>query len=467
MIDERRSSESNTGGSDVNFDQESVERYAYDEDDEDDDEAEEIQEILSRKFEPEQSVEALDQFADNASFDFMLPTPNFSSICSNRSPSPTQRLLGYGMDMNTNSPQRPLLWKSNPSSPPKRKIIRMKNIDELIQHLDRQTIDLSPSPDELPMQISPSTSEDIRSSSTEDRHHNSHTPQSPLSITSGSTRDTFRPFLGSQWTKYILKRNELENGMGLGLDDAESPFTQINIPPPMSPLNIRNIFNYAQTTLGRDSNDTPLGSQTGECSSTNGTANSRGFDKSSGYGSEHDPERFSVEDMSRNQSRSGSTSPPSYSAVIRTGPNQIKLVPAKKLHETGIDDYDLHKLLQGLPRIDAGTFERSPLHRNERRTDDYNYESMPPGNLPNPCPLSEQNADNCGSTPCIDRSLEEIPGALEKSKSKKRNSMTKQKRPLSLGVQKEQSPDKHSDDIENKRYSALDDMSSSVQEVVT
>lgn len=357
----RRSSESNTATSSGNGSHSSV--GPYDEIDEDT-EAGEIQDIFGTSDEPEKSLDALDNMIESSSFDFMLPPP-FSNIgLHNRSPSPTRKFTGYDIPMtNLAHAQRPNLWKS---SPPKSRVLRMKNLDELLNTIDRNTIDLSPSPDDPPVQISPSTSEDVRSSSTDDRQYtnSSHDPQSPNSITSGSTCTALRPLLGSQWSKYVLHRNNPEAGKNFNFDDIESPLPHINIPPPMNPINIRSIFNYGQKGGNRDNNDTPLGSQNGECSSNNGTANSRnGYEKSSGYGSEHDPERFSIEDISRNQSRSGSASPPTFSAVIRTGPNQIKLVPAGKYGGYSYNpmDNDLQKLLEGVPRIDAGCYERSPL----------------------------------------------------------------------------------------------------------
>ncbi|KAL3832018.1 hypothetical protein ACJMK2_023700, partial [Sinanodonta woodiana] len=370
---ERRSSESNTATSDGN--DESVGQYTCDDDDT---EAGEIQDILGGYDEHENRLDALDQLVESSSFDFMLPPPFWNSGLSNHSPTPPRKGFGgYELPVSSNTPARPFLWKSNLTSPPKSRALRMRNFDDLLNQLDHHTIDLSPSPDDPPLQISPSTSEDVRSSSTEDRHYqNSHDPQSPNSVTSGSTCTALRPLLGSQWSKYILHRN-MENdldGFQLG-DDIESPLPHISIPPPMNPINIRSIFNYGQTTLSRENNDTPLGSQCGECGSNNGTANSRnGYEKSSGYGSEHDAERFSIDEMSRNQSRSGSASPPNFSAVIRTGPNQIKLVPASKLqsqYDLCEEADELNKLLDGLPRIDAGAYERSPLQKNVNK--DYNW----------------------------------------------------------------------------------------------
>ncbi|XP_063421793.1 disintegrin and metalloproteinase domain-containing protein unc-71-like isoform X6 [Mytilus trossulus] len=398
-----------TGGTDT-ADQDSEGPYGLETED---DEAEEIQEILNRsKFDPEKSMEALDQIVDSSSFDFVLPSPYFSTVGNCTDHSPTKRLFNYDIpQFSQQTPQRPFYWKNNLSSPPKSRVVRMKNLDELIQQIDRHTIDLSPSPDELQMQISPSTSEDVRSNSTDDRqYHNNHTPPSPLSIASTSTRDTYRPFLNSQWTKYILRRNEMDD-CGMDVYGSESPMPQISIPPPMSPLNIRNIYNYAQNSHGRDVNDTPIGSQAGDCGSTHGTTSSRnGYEKSSGYGSEHDPEHFSTDEMSRNQSRSGSLSPPPYSAVIRAGPNKIKLVSAKKLHDTGIGDEDLQKLLQELPKIDSGTFNRHPV-KSEASLPPKESDPLLGGHL-----LDEQ--ETIETAPCIDCSVEEIPNSKLRRKSR-------------------------------------------------
>ncbi|KAK3108085.1 hypothetical protein FSP39_000858 [Pinctada imbricata] len=461
--DERRSSESQTERSDTTCDQESIEPSLMEDDDEINGE---IQEILSRKFDPEQSMDALDQMAESSSFDFVLPNPKFSSTASNTSNSPPHRLMMYDSPFShangnnnitapNSGPPRPFLWKTNPTlSPPKSKIVRMKNLDEIIHQIDRHTIDLSPSPDELQLQISPTTSEDVRSSSTEDRqYHNGHTPQSPQSITSGSTRDTYRPFMNSQWTKYILKRDSEENGSLGDLYDIESPLPSINIPPPMSPLNLKSLINYAQSTLNRDQNDTPVGSQTGECCSNAGTANSRcGYEKSSGYGSEHDPDKYSIDDISQSQSRSASASPPSYSAVIRTGPHQIQLVSTRRLQENGMKDhYNLQRMLQELPMIEKGSYERSPLCKNESESkalncenlrnqdvpyktetqndpdnsllnnselasvndDSITYETNPEGEAPAEIHVGEEGAL---IAPCIDCSLESIPYAVRKTK---------------------------------------------------
>ncbi|XP_062584108.1 disintegrin and metalloproteinase domain-containing protein unc-71-like isoform X2 [Saccostrea cucullata] len=344
--DERRSSSSQTERSESTCDHD--EREAYEE--EEDAEATEVRDILSRlhandPYDPEKSMEMLDQLAEEtSSFDFILPNPGLGST---RSESPRKNQT---YDFPVSGAKRPTLWKNSPKvSPPKSKIVRM-NFSELMQEIDRhRTVELSPSPDELTAQVSPTTSEEIRSSSTDDRAYN--TGQSPQSVTSGSTRDTYQPFPLSHWTKLS----------STPLYDIDSSMP--NIPPPMSPLHLRSINFSNIGVLNRDFNDTPLGSQLDGCS-TNGTANSRcGYEKSSGYGSEHDPaERFSLDEASGPGSRAASASPPAYSAVLRSGPHQIKLLPVRRLHEGGLDDHQsLQRLLQELPRIDAGAYERSPL----------------------------------------------------------------------------------------------------------
>ncbi|XP_056008473.1 disintegrin and metalloproteinase domain-containing protein unc-71-like isoform X2 [Ostrea edulis] len=351
--DERRSSSSQTERSESTCDHDEREPY----DDEDDMEATEVRNILSRlhgndPYDPEKSMEMLDQLAEEtSSFDFVLPNPGLSS---SRSESPRKNQM---YDFPCSGAKRPTLWKNSPKiSPPRSKIVRM-NFSELMQEIDRhRTVELSPSPDELTVQVSPTTSEEVRSSSTDDRAYNNG--QSPQSVTSGSTRDTYQPFPLNHWTKLS----------STPLYDIDSSMP--NIPPPMSPLHLRSINFTNIGGLNRDFNDTPLGSQLDNCSN-NGTANSRcGYEKSSGYGSEHDPaERFSLDEASGPGSRAGSTSPPAYSAVLRSGPHQIKLLPVRRLHETGIDDHQsLQRLLQELPRIDAGAYERNPLINPQQET---------------------------------------------------------------------------------------------------
>nr|KAG5701599.1 hypothetical protein BaRGS_019288 [Batillaria attramentaria] len=339
-------------------------------------------------------------------------------------------------------------------SPPQSRIVRLRNFSDLMARFDKTMVDLSPSPDELPVQLSPSTctSEDVRSSETEpDRmyYRASHSDHSPTSVASSSTTqhtlNNGRPSFGNV-NQYMLKHNNLSGDGFRDIDDdgeMDGPAPHpVHMPPPMNPINIRSILGLGHnsntgTTTSRDSNDTPQGSQGGDTSSLTGNNTLKGggcgYEKSSGYGSEHDPgERFSIDDNSQH-SRSQSTSPPSYSAVIRTGPNQIQLVPPGQLlngcKESGSQE-ELQRLLEGLPRIDAGSFERSPLQSATPST-------PCTGPIPPTKPLPKDLADDPSNTPCIDRSLEEIPQVFgeEDKKSRNRRSLAKKsKRPISLCV---------------------------------
>ncbi|KAK6165793.1 hypothetical protein SNE40_022640 [Patella caerulea] len=460
--DYRRSSDSN-GGSEGKSENDSVGPYIYDEDE--DLEAEEIREILGEdEYEPEQGMEYLDNLPESSSFDFMVPPPhpyNFGMPSLQPSPPPPRRFKRLDRSIRSEHQNPSFLFSRippPPTSPPRSRVVRLRNLNDLLRQIDRQTIDLSPSPDEPPLQISPSTctSEDVRSSETENDRaypsmYNTCSDYSPTSVTSTSTKDAGRPFFGNL-SQYILKPNEIN----LSDDDGELQPPTIDIPPPMNPLNLRNIFNIGHTTVNNRDNDTPLSTQ--DSSSLNGTSSSKnGGEKSSGYGSEHDPERFSTDDASRSQS----ASPPSYSAVIRTGPNQIKLLPAGKLQQRGVfkEGGELQKLLDGLPRIDAGSYERSPI---QALTSAVHTSS---GTLPPPKPLAEVSGEN-GSMPCIDRSLEEIPQDLPaKDTPRKPSRKSKSKRPISLGVSKHspESPESCKDqnyinqkDSASKRYSALE-----------
>lgn len=390
-------------------------------------------------------------------------------------------------------PQHPTpTWRSalppQTLSPPHSRIVRLRNLTDYMQQLNNKaTIDLSPSPDDpTNQQLSPSTctSEDVRSSETEpDRMYNrtSHSDHSPTSVTSNSTQHTAGPSFGSL-SQYILKRNDTgskgdssedtsndldipskqkshfldgaeagssshdqhlhHNDLNMGLRPRTFPkpnedASSFEMPPPMNPINIRNIFSMGYTpgsSVSRDSNNTTL-----NCDGSNFTSagNSRSmYDKSSSNGSEQDHERFSNEDASCSDchsrsesiSRSHSSSPPSYSAVIRTGPNQIQLVPAGQLLDDGREiegiQRELNRLLENLPRINAGTFERSPLHSSTTPG------TPQTGPLPASRPLKDDPADN--GTPCIDRSLEEIPAHFADKKS---GWSSKAKRPISVAVQ--------------------------------
>ncbi|XP_041367315.1 disintegrin and metalloproteinase domain-containing protein unc-71-like isoform X2 [Gigantopelta aegis] len=475
-LNDGKVSSDSRSGSEQNDDRDSVGPYMYDEDE--DLEAEEIREILGEEEDFERSMDALDQLPESASFDFVLPQPlppHFGMPSLHPSPPLSHKIGRLDLPLMTDYQHQPLLWKTvpHPASPPRSKIVKLKNLNDLLRHIDRHTIDLSPSPEfEPPLQVSPSTctSEDVRSSETDAHYPSTHTSQSdhsPTSLTSSSTRETTRPGLGNL-SQYLLNRRDF---MDHQFDDPDLHPPHIDIPPPMNPISLRNIFNIGQTGVHRD-NDTPIGSTSGENTSLNGTANSRnGGEKSSGYGSEHDPERFSIEDISRSQSRSQSASPPSYSAVIRTGPNQIKLVPAGQSPRRGGGGYgnkdELHKLLDGLPRIDAGTFERSPIQTNtggvfstpskvglmkdhssdlepwfnsSSRRDDGCSESSSVSSYP--CSLSHKDQAflDSDNTPCIDRSLEEIPQDfsvdMKNAKKEHRKSLIKSKHPASLNAQR-------------------------------
>jgi hypothetical protein len=165
---DRCSTESNTATSSGNGDQDSVGPY---DEIEEDTEAGEIQDIFSRNSdEAEKTLDVLDNMIESSSFDFMLPPPFGNLSLHNRSPSPPRKFTGYDIPIASLAhTQRPNMWKTNLTSPPKSRVLRMRNLDELLQTIDRNTIDLSPSPDDPPVQISPSTSEDVRSSSTDDR----------------------------------------------------------------------------------------------------------------------------------------------------------------------------------------------------------------------------------------------------------------------------------------------------------
>ena len=456
---QQRGSES--GGSYV--DQDSVGTYNYDDDDD-----LEIREIF-RDRATTYSMENLDNMPESASFDFVIPPPPppqflMQSIFPSPPNSRQQRAL-HDQQFSQDADTQPLVWRTplppQTLSPPQSRIVRLRNFNDLMARFDKTTVDLSPSPDEPPVQLSPSTctSEDVRSSETEpDRlfYRTSHSDHSPTSVASSSTtQHTFNPYgrpsIGNL-NQYQVKTNNLSGDGGAEEGVEEAPPHPVHMPPPMHPINIRSILGMGHGSGGgaagttgnaagsRDSNETPQGSQGGDTGSLTGTGNSKnggcGYEKSSGYGSEHElAERLSVEENSQH-SRSQSTSPPSYSAVIRTGPNQIQLVAPGRLLKNGSvesgSQEELQKLLEGLPRIDAGSFERSPLLSATPST-------------PNTGPIlqtkltSKDSCEDATNLPCIDRSLEEIPQAFGEEERKSRNSRRhsagkKSKRPISLCV---------------------------------
>ncbi|KAH9518359.1 Disintegrin and metalloproteinase domain-containing protein 12 [Bulinus truncatus] len=514
-MDHRNSSDSN-GGS---HDQDSVGPYMYDEDE--DAEAEEIRNIFRE--DSTENMDHLQESA-SFDFVIppppQPPPPQFPLPDYYPSPAMLRRPghmdshydyeTPYQQHIHLLPQQQMPAWRTalppQTLSPPQSRIIKLRNLSDYVQQLSSKgTIDLSPSPDDPPTnQLSPSTctSEDVRSSETETDKmfsRTSHSDHSPTSVTSNSTQHTSGPSFGNL-SQYLLKRNESvskneptdeENVMKrsyrshvpdhrIGRDQYAQNHNDLNIghhwpkmisrsrdepgsidmPPPMNPINIRNIFSHGHTpgsTVSRDSNNTSHGSLNGDNCSFTGTGHSKnGYEKSSGYGSEQDHECFSIDGPSRSEShsrseslsRSHSSSPPSYSAVIRTGPNRIQLVPAGQLIEDGREiegiQQELNRLLENLPRINAGSFERSPLQSSATPSTPLT------GPLPASRPLKDDSCDN--GTPCIDRSLEEIPAHFSDKKSWSR----KAKRPISVAVQGK--PDSNSN-------SSLDEVQSLISEL--
>lgn len=139
--------------------------YTCGEDDADDVEGREVQEILGEDEEPQvasqhhhhhhhnNSKEAVgadpsSRLLDLASFRLNLPPPP--------SEPPDNSPLSPFSHWQVHDPYRYKTSSLNSRGSPRSKIIRIKNIDELMREIDRQTIDLSPSPEtpHLPL-ISP------------------------------------------------------------------------------------------------------------------------------------------------------------------------------------------------------------------------------------------------------------------------------------------------------------------------
>ncbi|KAL8603649.1 hypothetical protein ACOMHN_017146 [Nucella lapillus] len=290
---QQRGSES--GGS--YMDQDSVGTYNYDDDDD-----LEIREIF-RDRATACSMENLDNMPESASFDFVIPPPPPPQfLMQNIFPSPpsSRQQQHRGMCEKQGSldgDSHPLMWRTplppQTLSPPQSRIVRLRNFNDLMMRFDKTMVDLSPSPDEPPVQLSPSTctSEDVRSSETEpDRlfYRASHSDHSPTSVASSSTtQHTFNPHwmpsLGNL-NQYLLKANNLsgprpeEEGGGMeegGMEEGVPTHTPVHFPPPMNPISIRSILgmghpgggaansNSNTNSSSRDSNDTPQGSQGG------------------------------------------------------------------------------------------------------------------------------------------------------------------------------------------------------------
>lgn len=377
-------------------------------------------------------------------------------------------------------PQHPVpMWRTalppETLSPSQSRIVRLRNLTDYMHHLNNKSIiDLSPSPDELQnnqLSLSTSTSEDVHSSETDtDRMYNrtSHSDHSPVSLTSSSTQHTAaEPSFGSL-SQYLLKRQETGNRGDCGKDISEvcsksknlyssGDYTEVehsphqndlnvhfhgkrmsaadeacDMPPPMNPINIRSIFSLGH--VSRDSNHTSVNGDTSSLTSRVDQCKQKVSEKNCDASSEQDLDMFSVTSSScfdpysqSELSRSQSSSPPSYSAVIRAGPNRIQLVPAGQLLEDGREiegiQRELNRLLENLPRISAGSFERSPLHSNTTP-------STPVGGPHSASKLLREETYDSGS-PCIDRSLEEIPAHFSHETS---TWSARAKRPISVAV---------------------------------
>lgn len=315
-------------------------------------------------------------------------------------------------------------------SPARAKHLRLRPLEDMMERNQSTYVDLSPSPEDMANEhkISPSNSEDIRSSETEvDRDYyqcnkrSDHTsaPKYPY----GNNREDRR--------FYRDREPATSDAAGLGLSRI----------PKLSPLRFEKFLlhsrgNYDGRGL-RAADEDSSNLNTSDLSSHQGTGNSRsGCEKSSGYGSEQDPDRKSIEDLvnPRSRSRSQSSSPPAFSNVIRAGPNRIQLVPSgdrepqmapplpqrqpQKVSYSANER--LQKLLEGLPRINAGSFERSPIANTPSGSSTSSGSSRGsivgvPQDLgpPKSRPLAPARSSNRDSVPCIDRSLDEIPQTVE------------------------------------------------------
>ncbi|GFR98288.1 disintegrin and metalloproteinase domain-containing protein, partial [Elysia marginata] len=469
------------------------------------------------------SAENMSQLQESSSFDFMIPPP----------PPTLPEPQHYYSTLAEPQPQAPPTWRTplppQTLSPPQSRIIKLRNFSDFHQ---RSNIDLSPSPEDEDHPLvgrchgQPSSRRGNLASSL-------HSPSSSQgsSASSGGVGGQAcaepRPSLGSL-SQYLLgdpnsqQQHQLQqfqqqhhNNLGRGspLFNAQEQ----DMPPPMNPINIRNILggmhnqsqehNHNQqhhcfphqsstpgSTVSRDSNTSlhmingSIGCPDSFASATNGGESHYGTG-TSGYGSEHDPGEIitmpSLSSRSHSLSRSHSGSPPSYSAVIRTGPNRIQLVPAFGEHDGCRDgegreiegiQQELNKLLENLPRIDAGSYVRSPLTQSSVPGTPPTGRSamsqgsspgtplmglsamLPQGTSPGTPPMArstlsqgsfasssllsrQANKQDSGDSgaPCIDRSLEEIPAHFSDKKNKSGEQSSKKKRPISVAVQGKQS----------------------------
>ena len=461
-----------------------------DDDDDDDNDDAEIQDIFGENGDvPGGSTENMNQLQESASFDFMIPPP----------PPTLPEPQHYYSTLMEPQPQAPPTWRTplppQTLSPPQSRIIKLRNLSDFHQ---RNNIDLSPSPEDEDHPLvgrCPGPAGLRRGNPASSLHSPSSSQGSSGSSggVGGQACGEPRPSLGSL-SQYLLGE---PNNLGRGFPQDQ------DMPPPMNPINIRSILSglHSQSqeqgqgqpphsstpgsTVSRDSNTSlHLGCPDSFTSAANGGESHYGTG-TSGYGSEHDPgEQMIMPSMySRSQSlsRSHSGSPPSYSAVIRTGPNRIQLVPAFSGNEGCRDgegreiegiQQELNKLLENLPRIDAGSFVRSPLaHASAPGTPPTARSALsqgsspgtplmglsavlPQGTSPGTPPMArsilsqgsfsssplvsrQPNKQDSGDSgaPCIDCSLEEIPAHFSDKKLRTGEQSTKKKRPVSVAVQ--------------------------------
>ncbi|RUS79527.1 hypothetical protein EGW08_012725 [Elysia chlorotica] len=470
-----------------------------DDDDDDDDDIDdaEIQDIFG---DGGGSTENMNQLQESASFDFMIPPP-----------PPTLPEPHYYSTLAEPQPQALPTWRTalppQTLSPPQSRVIKLRNFSDFQQ---RSNIDLSPSPEDEdhPLVGRYSGQPGVRrgnlaASSLHSPSSSQASSASPGGV-GGQASAEQRPSLGSLGQYVLGDPASQHNNLGRG-SPMFHPQDQ-DMPPPMHPINIRTILgglhshsqehnhhnHHNHQHQGYSHNGSTPGSTVSRDSNTslhiihaaNGGESHYGTG-TSGYGSEHDPGDHmvmpSMSSRSHSLSRSSSGSPPSYSAVIRTGPNRIQLVPAfggqdgcrdgEGREIEGIQQ-ELNKLLENLPRIDAGSFVRSPLTQASAPGTPLMARSglsqasspgtplmglsamLPQGSTPGTPPMArstlsqgsfsgsphlarqpgKQDSGDSGA-PCIDCSLEEIPAHFSDKKTRPVEQSAKKKRPVSVAVQ--------------------------------
>ncbi|GFO40917.1 disintegrin and metalloproteinase domain-containing protein 1-like [Plakobranchus ocellatus] len=508
--------------------------YIYEDDDDEDDEEEdtngnhevcdddsEIQDIFGDSGDAEDggSTEHMNQLQESASFDFMIPPP-----------PPTLPEPHYYSTLTEPQPQAPPTWRTplppQTLSPPQSRIIKLRNLSDFHQ---QGNIDLSPSPEDEDHPLVRHLGQQSSKKGTQTSSLHSPSSSQGSSASSGNQACAeSRPNLGSlshyilgdaggkKQQQHQLQQMQQHNNLNLGRGSPLHQSQDQDMPPPMNPINIRTILgglhnhnhnlscnnhnqqhhNYPQhsgtpgSTVSRDSNTSlhmtsgSFGCPESIANNANGGENHYGTG-TSGYSSEHDPGELmmmpSLSSRSHSLSRSHSGSPPSYSAVIRTGPNRIQLVPATGGYEGCRDgaegreiegiQQELNKLLENLPCIDAGPYTRSPLSHvgtsgtlppgclamsqgSSPGTPLTGRPTLPQGSSPGTPPMArstlsqgsfsaspllsrQPNREESGDSgaPCIDCSLEEIPAHFTDKKSRTGDRSKKKKRPISVAVQ--------------------------------